>query len=104
MIFEVEEVGRVVYSVHVFTFTNHHDMSSPPHGTAHGLLPWDRLPARPLPHNVGSVMLKVAILFLLMPDRLEAYPTCLRPVDHTQTDRAHREGRIDDCRVMIVDF
>ena len=44
------------------------------------------------------------ILFLLKPDRLEAYPTCLASVDHTQTDRAHRAGWIDDCRVMIVDF
>jgi hypothetical protein len=43
------------------------------------------------------------ILFPLKPDRLEAYPTCLASVDHTQTDRAHREGMIDDCRVMIVD-
>ncbi|MFZ4083594.1 MAG: hypothetical protein ACOYKN_20365, partial [Pirellula sp.] len=35
---------------------------------------------------------------------LEAYPTCLGSVDHAQTDRAHREGRIDDCRVMIVEM
>ena len=49
-------------------------------------------------------MLKLTVPFLLMPDRLEAYPTCLRPVDHTQMDRAHRQRRIDDCRVMIVDF
>ena len=53
------------------------------------LLPWDRLPACPR---------------LLEPDRLEAYPTCLGSADHVQTDRAHRDGRIDDCRVMIVDF
>jgi hypothetical protein len=28
MIFEGEEVGRVVYSVHVFSFINHHDMNA----------------------------------------------------------------------------
>ena len=43
-------------------------------------------------------------LFLLKPDRLEAYPTCIGSVDHTQKDRAHRAGWIEDCRVMIVDF
>ena len=78
--------------------------AEPPHGTAHGLLPWDRLPACHCLHDFGPDMLIVTVLFLLKPDRLEAYPTCLRSVDHTQTDRAHREGRIDDCRVMIVDF
>jgi hypothetical protein len=39
----------------------------------------------------------INVLLLLKPDRLEAYPTCLGSVDHAQTDRAHREGRIDDC-------
>ncbi|MEI6527469.1 MAG: hypothetical protein WCP62_15675, partial [Planctomycetota bacterium] len=62
------------------------------------------LPACHCLHDFGPDMLMVTVLFLLKPDRLEAYPTCLRPVDHTQTGRAHREGRIDDCRVMIVDF
>ena len=58
-----------------------------PRGTAHGLRPWDRLPACPLLHDVGSEMLMVAVLFLLKLDRLEAYPTCIGSVDHTQTDR-----------------
>ena len=30
----------------------------------------------------------VPVLLLLKPDRLEAYPTCLGSVDHTQADRA----------------
>ena len=43
-------------------------------------LPWDRLPACPLLHDVGSVMQMVTVLFILKPDRLEAYPTSLSSV------------------------
>ena len=66
-----------------------HGTRRPCDGTAHGLLPW--------------IGFQPVNFFLLKPDRLEAYPTCLASVDHTQTDRAHRAGLIDDCRVMIVD-
>jgi len=43
-------------------------------------LAWDRLPACPLLHDVGSVIQMVTVFFILKPDRLEAYPTSLSSV------------------------